>query len=512
MDDLEQSLAGLDTPVALPEAVRARLEAALLDPLAGLDAPVPLPLPVQERLVAVLTSGSVSPVRRAAGYWLTAAAAAVLVAAALTAVTLSGGQTKRSVAVGPSPAVSSPSTTSVRAATFPGGAALSTNGGAGGLQSTSAAPVTTSGPAAGGAGAGVPAAATVGPAPPYAFGPSNEAAAMSSAPSAAGSASPATTVPPPAPLRLGIVRGDPAEEAGFNAYLHLLDGNGGAGGHQVSTVEITPGTAAAGTIATVNLSGTPLASANAPPSWASGPLLETLLVPDAVLHGRVYDFSSSAERQAHLVANALFPSSSPGATAVIYRAPSGVLSDVVPAALQQVLRARGVTSTVVTYQPGQPVTALGQAAFLSLSPTVAHGWLQEASRVTFPKGVAGVGDLLDPSLLALLPAGSEVMSPYALPTGDEAAALSAAVGGPINAAELHGWITAKTLSVAIWRTGAATAVALQSALDGLGGYTDTLRPPYQLRPGTNSRTPEGLLYTNRGGQFVAVGSFRRDPF
>jgi hypothetical protein len=172
-----------------------------------------------------------------------------------------------------------------------------------------------------------------------------------------------------------------------------------------------------------------------------------------------------------------------------------------------------VTTAVVTYQPGQAVVPVGaQAAFLSLSPSVAHAWLQGAGGVKFPKGVAGVGDLLDPALLALLPAGTDIMSPYALPTESEAAVLSQGVGGAIDAAALHGWVTAKTLAVAVWQSGATTPSGMQTALDGLAGYTDTLRPPYQVRPGTTSRTPEGLLYTVRGGQFVAVGSFRTDSF
>jgi hypothetical protein len=349
-------------------------------------------------------------------------------------------------------------------------------------------------------------------APPFAFssGPSNAVAGNAAA------ALPPTDTPttaPPAPLRIGLVRGDPAEEAGFAAYEQILNDAGGVSGRQVLSIAVTPGTAAAGTVATVNLSGAPIASAAAPPAWATGPVLETLLAPDAALHGRVYDVSSSADRQAHLAANALFPTSSVGATAVIYRAPSGVLSDVVPNALLQVLRARGVTATLVTYQPGQAVVpAGGEAAFLSLSPSAAHAWAQAAHGLAFPRGVAGVGDLLDPTLRAVLPTAADVVSPYQLPTGAEADALTSALGGPVDAEELHGWETAKVLAVALWQSGATTAAGLQAALDAFAGYSDGLLPPYHVRPGTNSRTPEGLLFTTSNGQFVAIGSFRTDPF
>jgi hypothetical protein len=118
-----------------------------------------------------------------------------------------------------------------------------------------------------------------------------------------------------------------------------------------------------------------------------------------------------------------------------------------------------------------------------------------------------VGDLLDPSLAGLLPASAIVVSPYELATGAEAAAIGPS---PVGAAPLHGWIAAKTLAVALWRSGASTSTELQAALNGLTGYGDGLRPPYAVRAGTNSRTPEGVLFKPEGGHLVAAGSFRTD--
>jgi len=145
---------------------------------------------------------------------------------------------------------------------------------------------------------------------------------------------------------------------------------------------------------------------------------------------------------------------------------------------------------------------------LSLDLASARAWLQAAHGVAFPKGVAGVGDLLDPSLASLLPTNAVVVSPYALATGAEAAALGPF---PVGAAQLHGWIAAKSLAVALSRSGATTPTELQAALRGLVGYGDGLRPPYQVRPGTNSRLPEGLLFDVQSGRLVAIGSFRTDP-
>ena len=472
MDDFEPDLTGLDQPTPLPEALRARLAAAMLDPLSGLDQPTLLPEPLRARLEATLTA-SRAPHNRV----LALAAVVLLVAGVVSALALSGNDgSRRTFAATASTPTSTTPSASIGGGLGPAAGAATS----GGLAQATAG----STGAAGAAGAG---------GPPFAL------------PSPAGASS-SDAVPTGTPVRVGVIRGDPAEEAGFYAYLHALDQSTA---RHIDAVDVSAGHPAAGTIATVNLSGAPVATAAGPPPWVTGPLLETLLAPEAVLHGSVFDFSSAAERQAHLAADALFPSTSPGATAVIYRTASGVLSSTVPDALAQVLRGRGVVTTTVVYQTGQPVNAVAAgAAFLSLDPAGARAWLQAARGVAFPKGIAGVGDLLDSTLTGLLPANAVIVSPYALPTGAEAVALGSA---SVGAAQLHGWVAGKSLAVALSRSGATTVAELQAALSGLVGYADGLRPPYQVRPGTNSRTPEGLLFKVQGGQLVAVGSFRTDP-
>jgi hypothetical protein len=84
-------------------------------------------------------------------------------------------------------------------------------------------------------------------------------------------------------------------------------------------------------------------------------------------------------------------------------------------------------------------------------------------------------------------------------------------GGQISARALHGWATAKYLSVALWQSGADRPAAVAGALAGLEGYDSGLAPPYQTRPGTRSRTPEGVVFQTGTGGFTASGGFRRDP-
>jgi hypothetical protein len=53
---------------------------------------------------------------------------------------------------------------------------------------------------------------------------------------------------------------------------------------------------------------------------------------------------------------------------------------------------------------------------------------------------------------------------------------------------------------------------MQSALEGLAGWSPGLAPAYETRPGTRSRTPEGVLFQVQSGAYVAQGGFRRDSF
>src|SRR5205823_7201248 len=135
-------------------------------------------------------------------------------------------------------------------------------------------------------------------------------------------------------------------------------------------------------------------------------------------------------RQAHLVADAVFPSMSPGAVAIIYHASEGVLADAVPQAIEEVLRARGVAPISMTYQRGSTPLPPADAAFLSLSPPDSEAWLADARSAGYrpTRGVAGVYPLLDDGLVSAMPAGTRLVSPYRLPHGAEADALRAHSG------------------------------------------------------------------------------------
>jgi ABC-type branched-subunit amino acid transport system substrate-binding protein len=334
-----------------------------------------------------------------------------------------------------------------------------------------------------------------------------------------------STTPPAAgpPLRVGIVTGDAGQEAGFRAYVNRLNQSGGVRGHSIEVVAVGPGSPAGGTIATVNLSPQPVAGPGGVPGWATGPLLETLTATESLLagNGAVFSFASPPERQGHLAVDAVFPSTAaPGTTAVIYAAPAGPLHDAVPAAMKKALGERGVSVTVVSYDPasgpsGQPPAALvrADAAFLSLDPAAAKAWVAQAKSAQYRpvKGVAGIYSLADEALLPDLPEGARVVSPYVVPAGDEGQAIRSGAGGA-SAPVLHGWADAKALAAAIWRTGADTPAGLQAALEGLAGWSSGLAPPYETRPGTRSRTPEGVVFGVQSGAFVADGGFRRDPF
>jgi hypothetical protein len=46
----------------------------------------------------------------------------------------------------------------------------------------------------------------------------------------------------------------------------------------------------------------------------------------------------------------------------------------------------------------------------------------------------------------------------------------------------------------------------------MAGYDSGLAPPYETRPQTRSRTPEGVVFEVHSGAFTAQGTFRRDPY
>jgi ABC-type branched-subunit amino acid transport system substrate-binding protein len=186
----------------------------------------------------------------------------------------------------------------------------------------------------------------------------------------------------------------------------------------------------------------------------------------------------------------------------------------VPAAIEAVLKLRKVTVQVVTYDPAahKPLTP-ADAAFVSLDPADAKAWVAQAKAEGYrpAAGVAGIYSLADEALLPDLPEGARVVSPYVVPAGDEGQAIRSE-GRGTSAPVLHGWATAKSLAAALWRTGADTPAEVQTALEGLTGWSSGLAPPYETRPGTRARTPEGVVFGVQSQAFVAQGGFRRDPY
>ena len=518
-DDIETRLSGIDAPRPLPSELRARIESAVVSAAGaedavlppGLDAPRPLPRDVRLRLERALVPSLAA--RRAPLIGIAAVLVLVLGLASLSIIDRPSEPADGQVAAGAG------STTTVTSHAVD--AVAGTAGAVSGEATSTTAPAPSASSARGTAASGSTSAMRAsGPEPPFS-NPSRRTAASEPAAArtesgdagASGAASsPSTSAPPPAStatgpeLRVGIVAGDPAQEAGFRAYVSLLNANGGIGNRPVHLVAATTRGPAAGSIVTVNLSDEALVG-----EW--GPRLETLAVPEPVLRGNVFGFASAPERQAHLAADAVFPDASPGATAVIYTGAGAVLGQRVADAIESVLRTRGVAVVRLSYAEGRPTFPNADAAFLSLDTAAARRWLREAKSAGYApsRGIAGVYSLLDEALVADLPSNARILAPYALPSGDEEDALRRGSGRPLGSSSVHGWATAKSLAVALWRTGADTPAGVAAALDGLRGYDSGLAPPYEVRPGTRSRTPEALLYQPAGGRLSPSGGFRRDP-
>jgi ABC-type branched-subunit amino acid transport system substrate-binding protein len=318
---------------------------------------------------------------------------------------------------------------------------------------------------------------------------------------------------------VGLVGGDAAQESGFNAYLALLNREGGVRGRPLEAVRVGPGAVDSSTLATVNLSLRPLATPGGAPGWVGGALLETLTATEDLLPagGRVFSFASVPERQAHLAVDAVFPAAASGASAVVYVATDGPYAGRVADAFRHVLAGKGVKVTTRVYDPAQPPALLPaateDAAFVSLDPPAAAAFARQARESGYrpARGIAGVASLFDPAVLVDLPEGARVVSPYVVPGGAEGDAIRSGAGGT-SAAALHGWTTAKVLAVALWRSGADTPDETMTALEGMTGYDSGLAPPYETRPQTRSRTPDGVVFEVRSGAFAAQGAFRRDPY
>ena len=543
----------LDAPRPLPETLRARLESALMAEAAVTSAPGADVVPLASRRRKVVAAGSsvaavlllVVMVAGLAGRGGDSGSGSLEAAGGPTTTTLetpaslppdAGASTEEGSTAATAPAAASPTTRATRPRPSP-----STTGpqapDAGGTTPAPTSPAVPMSPEPSG-GAPEPASTGPGPAPPFYNSPApgdsaGGAPAMTSGPPSAASPSEGgsqdaapgsqpqrSTSPPAGPaLRVGIITGDAAQEAGFRAYINRLNQAGGVQGHAIELVTVSAGAPAANTVATVNLSSQPVAGPGGAPGWATGPLLETLTATEDLLtgNGAVFSFASAPERQGHLAAEALFPSEAAAGTKAVIFVPAapGPLRDAVPAAIKAVLKQRNVTNVqVVTYDPAHKLTPIdADAAFVSLDPAGARAWVAQAKAEGYrpPAGVAGIYSLADDALAADLPEGARVVSPYVAPAGDEGQAIRSA-GAGTSASVLHGWATAKSLAAAVWRTGADTAAEVQTALDGLTGWSSGLAPPYETRPGTRSRTPEGVVFQVQSGAFVAQGGFRRDPY
>jgi hypothetical protein len=471
-DDFGRLFDGIDAPRPLPPRVRAAVTArltqdALVGDLGAADAPRDMPAAMRDRLEDALVAGVGArplpvPLRRRLQRALRddpkrRGRVAVLVAAAL--IVLAG-----SVAV----LTGDPDTTGdVQSNLATGGA--QTNDSSDGLTDASGALSADGSNAVAGSGT---------------------ATAGGGGTGASGSASRTAAGPPAVDVRL--VGGDTDAEAAFRAY---------AASHGFRITE------AAAAPVTVNLSPQPIA----PPKDTV--LLESLAVAEAALTGDVFAAGSVAERQAHIAADAAFPEATSGKRAVIVSGGAEPFTSRVPDALESVLRARGVAVLRVGFDDAVPaVLPRADAAFVSLPTDLAREWLRDARGRSYApsRGTWGVYSLADDALVAHMSSSVRVVSPFRLADAGEAEALRTALGRPLSARAVHGWVTAKLVAAAVARSGATSGKALSQAIEALRGYDDGFAAPYDLRPSTHSRTPEGIVLRPSGGQLVAEGSFLKD--
>jgi hypothetical protein len=102
------------------------------------------------------------------------------------------------------------------------------------------------------------------------------------------------------------------------------------------------------------------------------------------------------------------------------------------------------------------------------------------------------------------------ISPYSLAKTTEAHYLTEATERPIGADLIHGWVTAKMIAVAVWRSGATTRDELAQSMRAMTSYVNNFAPAYHVRGGTNARIPDGILYEMTAKGLVARGNFRTD--
>jgi hypothetical protein len=307
------------------------------------------------------------------------------------------------------------------------------------------------------------------------------------------------------PVRIGLIGGDPVQEAGFRAYVELANRAGGAGGRRLDLVPFRT----EGSIATVNLGPTAVADASGAPMGMRAPLLESLDVAEPALRGDVFSLTGVAERQARLAVESSGVQADE--TAVVYTASSGSFAGRVPDAFEAALRERGVQVERVRWDPaGSPALVPADAAFVSVPTADARSWLQAAKSAGYDprRGIWGIWSLADDALVDAMPNDLQLLAPYAFARGDELAAMVDATDQAPSARLVHGWVTAKWLAVAIWWAG--------DEPERLGGYLRNGRfesgfaPPQETRTETNARTPEAVVLVPEDGRLEPKGPFRTD--
>lgn len=477
--EAQELLRGIDAPRPLPRGLRDGLEDALVSGLAAIDAARPLPVDLRARLEATLVGGTPMPatVRRRV---LTASrrpsprvlqVAAVVAAVALLAGILAalglGDDTGTTVAGPPGRQPRSSATT-----TSPGGAAST---------GTSSAP-------------GAPAS------PPFVSGRTATPAAGSSSDAASPSGAASGTAGSPSaagtPIVIQVVGGATNIAAGFDAYIRTLNASGGINGRP-----ITSSADSAGSVATINVGGTPLGSL--PPEV----VFETAFVDEARLRGPVMSFASPIERQARLAVDHALASDPTAARAAIYTGDEEPWASIVPTALEEALRQHGVTAVRVPFGAGVPVFVDADMSFLSLDTDLVGAWVGDANAPS--QGVWALGSGWDDRVARMAAdKGVRVLSPYAPVEGAERDALVAGLGDrPLSAGAVHGWVTGKGLALLLTRNNGH--VLSEADLDALVGWDPQWAPPYEVRRGTRARTPDAIeLIPTRDG-FVPRGAFER---
>ena len=256
------------------------------------------------------------------------------------------------------------------------------------------------------------------------------------------------------------------------------------------------------------------------PGWATGPLLETLTAterPARPANGAVFSFASPPERQGHLAADALFPSdAAAGTTAVIYARPAGPLRDVVPAGHQGGPRGAGRNVHGRHLRPGRPARRSPPPtppSSASTPPPPGPGWPRPRRAGYRPAGAsAGIYTLADDALaprpargcpggLALRRPGRRRGPGHPLGRRPGRRPPSSTAGPPPSRWRRPSGGRAPT-----------PPAEVQTALEGLAGWSSGLAPPYETRPGTRPAPRKASSSGCSPGPSSAQGGFRRDPY